>query len=179
MDSDVAVKALVDRGYRLVTTPIRVGDVSVDFDAALVGPEDERHLILMQVAPTGASPIVRRIRALLATLEHAQSTRPVSLVLIADKEPPYVGQLQRHCPVYWYRPGDDAAVALKALFPLTLPTARTQSRSAEIVLKRRLRALSENALTKALLTAAADSPGRVHETLRKALDKAAEIEGAQ
>ncbi len=179
MASETVVAALANRGYRLITTPIRVGDIAVAFDAALVGPEREHHLILIEVAPEKAAPIARRLRALLATLEHIASTRPVSLVLVAEREPSYIGELQRLCPVYWYRPGDDAASALKALFPLELPTANAGSRSADAVLKRRLGVLAENATAKSLIEAAVQSPAKVHDALRSALGHAAAIEKAR
>jgi hypothetical protein len=174
---DDPVKVLLDAGYRHLSEPIRIEGVTFRFDDALVGPGDERDLVLVERQKRVPASLARLARALIAALESRNSTRPVSLVVVSDD--PEVGKsrqyedIRRICPVYVIGPGADVLRALRPLMPLVLQAHSPETRSAEAVLARKLGALAATPLAKSVLAAARESSVNVERVMLEIVEQAA------
>ena len=177
---DDPVALLVEAGYRRLSDPIRIEGVVLQFDDVLVGPGEERDLVLIERKQRSPSSVARLARALVSVLEARNSRRPVSLVLVLNDPAPAFHRefesIRQICPVYMLGPGTDIGRALRPLLPLRLPTRTPETRSADAVLTRILGSLASTQLVESLLAAAKDGSTAVEEVMLRAVDGVASLD---
>ncbi|WP_041450437.1 hypothetical protein [Anaeromyxobacter dehalogenans] len=177
------IEILVEAGYRRLTEPIRIEDVALRFDDVLIGPGTERDLILVERKKRLPTSLARLTRALLAALETRQSWRPVSLVVVSEDQDADLMRdyedIRRICPVYIVTRGADALRVLRPLLPLVLPTHSPETRSADVVLSRKLGEHANAPLVISLLSAARDGSAAVDRAMLEAVDDAAAVDSEE
>ena len=120
------VSILKKAEYKQATPPLHVADLSFDFDAALVGPQDQGNLVLVaEATDESLKDLRRRLKSLMMVLERTGSRRPVSLVLATDSHDQEILEgISRLCRLVRVSPDNTAKTLrtrLQPLLPLDLP----------------------------------------------------------
>ena len=178
---ETVLAVLQDAGFERLPDPLVVADSAFDFDAAVTGTGVSHDLVVVATSPSTPRRLVRLLSGLSRTLDHLDSRRPVTLVLLGGQpDRSVVTDLERHARVLTiesrHPDPDEARQAIAVLLPLTLPSAASRGRDPLTEVAEFLRpAPSRDHL--ALIEAATVGPDAVRESLRRYIDGAALGEG--
>lgn len=158
-----------DYGYSEQPQPLRIVELSFEFDAVLAGPFDHQDLVLLvdqEVLDVGA--LRRRLTRLALALQRTGSQRPVALVLVAppspnaDLEP--LRPLARVVTVPRVeQSADEVAEALRAFRPIGADHLAASPVSAKRELATTLGAAATTPAARRLLAAASDGEQGVRQ----------------
>jgi hypothetical protein len=164
--------------YRLVSPKVLVADVEFDFDAVMVGPDDQQNIILIYNAQSISLDIVHReIEAFSLILDRTESTRSITLVLITNESNnPTIKSLETLCRVVIVSPDKAVAESLCRLLPLLSRDTEKTIISAEAALRHELAESSQDPLIIELLNAAYKSDSAVEATMMKKIEAAANFD---
>ncbi len=177
MDSIVAaiVETLESRGdYALLTSPMKIADMTFSFDAMLLGVEKNGDLVIVQsLTEDGGVMVRRRILALVTLLDRQNAMKPVTLVLVVrGTVPTRLDELEQVCRVILVTPSTSLDSALRPLLRLKLPLADKQRLSAETVLMGDLGSLANDPFVLQLISASQSGPEAVKDVLTKEFELA-------
>ena len=153
------IKILNNAGYERLGVSLSLGDITLNFDAILQGPQKGSELVLIETNQTNKSfsELLKRIEILTLLLSRTNSSRVVNLILdnfaVESNE---LRELEGFCRVIQVL-GDstnDIAQSLNTLLPLVLPEPVEMERSATSALERNLGSLAKDSTIKQLVNAA-------------------------
>lgn len=161
-------------GFAQLTMPLRVAGAEFEFEAAAIGTGVSHDLVVFATAATEHQRLARLIEGLSRALDHAESTRPVTLIYLG--EAPTLAaqdQLERNARLLLLRTDDPDKVqvgrAIAVLMPLTLPAEQKDGKEpiAEV-----LKALGPRATVEHLnlVRAAQDGTDAVRDALQAYID---------
>jgi hypothetical protein len=175
MVKDEILRLLTEQGqYRQVSGPLRIVDTDFDknFDAVLVGPGEQRCLVLIIDSATVSPAVIsRRVRSFALVLDRSGSQRPLTVLLLTPDAKPFES-LERHCRLITIAPMDDLDVALRGLLPLRIVAHQHTINAAEAALARSLGDNAKKPLVNALRKAAQKGSDEVMQEILKAISQA-------
>ena len=183
---ETVLEVLEDGGFERLPKPFVVAGTTFEFDAAARGTGVSHDLVVIARGTSSPRRLVQLLSGLARTLDHVQSRRPVSLVLIGQAPAgSSAGDLERHArvlPIATEAPtADDVRRAVSVLLPLSLPaTAGHRQEPLEEVQAQLGTKLSEE--HQQLIAEARVGPEAVRDALREYIDAGARSdlgEGAQ
>jgi hypothetical protein len=180
MDSIVSaiVSLLSERGgYALLASPLKIGDMTFRFDAALHGSESYGDIVLVSSVSGDVDAVfTRRIVAFTTLLDRRNAAKSVTLILVVRGSiPPTIEVLQETCRVILITPSTSLEAALRPLLRLVLPVADKEIDSTDRLLRQELEPLDEDPLVLALLAAAQKSQEDVQAVLAKEFESAVQF----
>ena len=166
---------LQDRGkYIPLATPLKIGNMTFPFDAALIGPEGYGDIVIvLSLTDEPEVMIRRRLLAFVTLLDRQNAMKSVTLVLIVRGPiPGALEELEQSCRLILITPSTTLESGLRPLFRLILPNQSKEIESADTVLANELESLSNDAFVLMLLDAARKGPDEVRSVLEDAFDSA-------
>lgn len=162
-------------GFAPLTMPLQVAGAEFEFEAAAIGTGVSHDLVVVATAATEHQRLVRLTEGLSRALDHAKSTRPVTLICIGEA-PTLTAQdqLERNARLLLIRTHDPDAVqvrqAIAVLMPLTLPTEQKDGKEP---IPEVLKALGSTATVEhlKLVRAAQDGTDAVRDALQTYIDE--------
>ena len=162
-------------GFAELSMPLQVAGAEFEFEAAAIGTGVSHDLVVVATAATEHQRLVRLTEGLSRALDHAGSTRPVTLIYVG--EAPALAaqdQFERNARLLLVRDSDpDAALvrrSIAVLMPLVLPTEQEDGKEpiAEV-----LKALGSEATVEHLdlVRAAEDGTDAVRDALKTYIDE--------
>ncbi len=179
--ADVAASCLgvlADYGYVRQPEPLRIVELSFEFDAVFAGPGDHHALVLLVDQPAGnLDAVQRRLTSLAIALSRSGSRRPVAVVLVA---PPLDSQaLEALRPLARLvvvareeQTPETVAEALRVFRPLNMDDLDAPRPGAVKELRLALGDAADNKAEKRLLSAAPDGEEAVDRAFRELLAEA-------
>ncbi|KRA30028.1 MULTISPECIES: hypothetical protein [unclassified Nocardioides] len=161
-------------GFAVLAMPLQVAGAELEFEAAAIGTGVSHDLVVVATAATAHRRLVRLTEGLSRALDHAKSTRPVTVIYIGD--PPVLAtqdQLERNARLLLVGIDSLDAVeirrAISVLMPLTLPAEQADGKEpiAEV-----LKALGSTTTVEHLnlVRAAQDGTDAVRDALQAYID---------
>jgi hypothetical protein len=158
-----------DYGYSEQPQPLRIVELSFEFDAVLAGPQDHQDLVLLvEQEVLNIDAIRRRLTRLALALQRTGSQRPVALVLVAP--PSTSADLERLRPLARVvtvprieQSSGEVAEALRAFRPIGVDHLAASPVSAKRELATTLGAAATTPVARRLLAAASDGEQGVRQ----------------
>lgn len=182
MITESIVEILQSKGhYHRVPRPLHIVDVNFEFDAVMVGPENQRGLILILSAEdVPLDSVRRRVDTFSEALKITRSMRPITLVLIRQKsdnadnfDNSAIVALEKLGRVILVDPDKPLEASLHSLLSLNPPSTREPVESADDALRAELGNDSEDPVIRKLLKAAQKGRIDVERTLLEEIDRLA------
>ena len=170
------VTVMREAGYELLPKPLTIAGTVFDFHATLTGTGVSHDLVVVADAKASPPRLLRMVSALSRTLDHIQSKRPVSVVLVGEVlDHGQLAELERYARVLPIE-GEQADVekvrrAVAVLLPLTLPSA-TGRGGDPLALVAQMLGPAVSSEQWALIDAASRGPEQVRTILRGFIDSA-------
>lgn len=163
-----------DGKYRLISDGIHISELEFRFDAILIGPGDERGLVIvLDIRTEPLAPLRRRLRSFAQVLQRTGANRPLTAVLVgstftADE----LHATRAVCRVVLVGSDESLQSCLTPLLPLTLPTPVAQTVSTMALLRTRLAdKIVSRSLTGTLLRASERGSVAVRDSIRGRVDR--------
>jgi hypothetical protein len=174
---ETVLGVLEEEGFERLPRPLVVAGSTFDFDAAARGTGVSHDLVVVAKLRSEPRRLVRLLSGLSRTLDHAESSRPVSLVLLGDQpDGPTLSDMERYArvlPILKSDPSpDEVRKAVAVLLPLELPSATARGRD-PLAAVAALLGRSMTAEHQAFIDASRIGPDEVREELRRFIDRAA------
>lgn len=126
---EAVLEELKAAGFEQLEPPPRIAGAEFDFEAAAVGTGVSHDLVLVATRATHHQRLVRLMEGLSRALDHLESRRPVTLILLGEAPLlPVQDELERNVRLLLIR-GDEpdepqVRQAIAVLMPLTLPATQ-------------------------------------------------------
>ena len=174
---ETVLGVLEEVGFERLPRPLVVAGSTFDFDAAAKGTGVSHDLVVVAKSPSEPRRLVRLLSGLSRTLDHAESSRPVSLVLLGEPpDGPTLSDMERYArvlPIENSNPSPgEVRSAVAVLLPLELPSATVRGRD-PLAQVTELLGRSVTAEHQDLIDASSIGPDEVREALRDFIDRAA------
>ena len=123
------LEELKEAGFEKLDPPLRIAGAEFDFEAAAIGTGVSHDLVLIATDATPHQRLKRLMEGLSRALDHLESRRPVTLILLGEAPPLLVqDELERNARLLLIR-GDEpdelrVKQAIAVLMPLTLPATQ-------------------------------------------------------
>lgn len=161
--------------FHELTVPLRVAGAEFDFEAALVGTGVSHDLVVLATPKTSIQRLTRLMAGLSRALDHLESKRPVTLILLGDTASLLEqDELERHSRLLLVA-GDepteaDVKRAIAVLMPLVVPATQSGGKDPIAAV---MKALGSNATSPEhlfLIEAAPDGAEAVRASLKDYID---------
>ena len=172
---ETVLSVLEGGGYRRLAKPLTVAGTQFEFEAAASGTATSKDLVIVATGELPSHRLRRLVAVLARSLDVAQSTRPVTLMVLGGLTAGDRAELERHARVLTLDDQDptveQARQAAAVLLPLDLPTVSVSGRDpiGEVV-EALGRHLTDEHMS--LVDAAVHGPARVEAALRAFVDAA-------
>ena len=171
---EVVTLLIKDGKYRLISDGIHISELEFRFDAILLGPGDERGLVIvLDIRTEPLAPLRRRLRSFAQVLQRTGSNRPLTAVLVgsgftADE----LHATRAVCRVVLVQSDESVQSCLTPLLPLTLPDPVAQTVSATTLLRTELAdKFASRSLAGTLLRASERGSEAVRDSIRDRVDR--------
>lgn len=141
MSVQAVVSLLIEDGkYQIISDAIHISELVFRFDAMLIGPGDERGLVIvLDIRTEPLAPLRRRLRSFAQVMQRTGPNRPLTAVLVGSTFTASELHATRSvCRVILVDPQDGIRSSLTPLLPLTLPDPVTHTVSATTLFRTQL-----------------------------------------
>ena len=175
------VGTLSEAGYRTVSMPMVVSNVTFEFPAALVGSGHSQDLIIVADCSDDSEKRIRqKIEALARALDLVESRRSLTVVLTGPRPSQILLEALTHvCRVLptgapSFRSDQALRDKLAVLLPLDITEIARTIADPERELSERIKLVKDKTIVRDLVAAAYHGPGQVEKQLRTLIEQAFE-----